>query len=334
MSTRANRLLLALGVSAATHFWLLQGDRFEFSFERPPSTPALIEARLTPRPVARVAAPPVQAPTKRPQRERVEAPPAEPAADEIEVEQTLAPQTTETVAAAESTAAPEPPPEPAKAPPPPPTAKTPVLPRRIDIEFSVARSGGGSGIAHHVWQRIGENGYRISSTLEATGIASLFMHGKYIQTSQGTIGEAGLEPQLFIVERRNKIQSASFDRNANRMSFSDGQASVELPPNAQDLLSFAFQFAYNPPQRKSLDLLLTNGRKLGQYNYLVLDDEVLSTPVGSISTVHIHKLHEPDDDGLEMWLAPDLFYAPVKMTFVEKDGTRYELNITSIKIES
>lgn len=208
------------------------------------------------------------------------------------------------------------------------------MPRRIEIEFDVARSSGGSGIARHVWQRVGEDRYRIESTLEATGLASLFMQGKYTQISEGAIGADGLAPERYQVERRNKKETARFNRDANRMEFSDGREATELPPDAQDLLSFTFQFAFEPPQRKSLNLALTNGRKLGQYNYLVLDEETLSTPVGAIPTVHIFKLHEPDDDGLELWLAPSLFYAPVKMLRVEKDGTRYELNITALRITS
>lgn len=327
-----SRLLLALGASALAHFLLLHGNRFVFEFHNPPP-PTLIEARLTPPPVA-VTPLPTHLKSPSPKAR----PKPRPANPRAEIQQALAPATEEPVAlptevspaepAIEAPAHPQ-----ALEPAPPPVANSPVMPRRIDIEFSVARSSGGSGIARHVWQRLGENGYTITSTLEATGIASLFMQGKYVQTSQGIIGEKGLQPQTYVVERRNKTQSARFDNNANRMIFSDGPE-VDLPPDTQDLLSFTFQFAYNPPQRKSLNLMLTNGRKLGNYNYLVLDDETLSTPVGSIATVHLHKLHEPEDDGLEMWLAPDLFYAPVKMLRVEKDGTRYELNITSLKIES
>lgn len=333
---RLVRLLLALAASVLAHLWLLYGNQLDLDFARSPTRSTLIEARLTP-PIDVVKPPPERIPTpikpaaRRPHAAR----PSNAVANEIEqplpsLSEPVAeapPQPENAVADAAETVAADP--EPA-APPP----ATVIMPQRIDIEFSVTRSSGGSGIARQVWQRVGEDAYTITSTLEATGIASLFMHGKYVQISRGTIGADGLQPQLFTVERRNKIESAHFDRDAGRMTFDDGQVAAELSPEAQDLLSFTFQFAYNPPQRKSLNLLLTNGRKLGRYHYLVLDDEVLQTPIGAISTVHLHKLHEPDEDGMEMWLAPDLFYAPVKMLRVEKDGTRYELNMTSLNIES
>lgn len=331
MPKAISRLLLTLGASALAHFWLLQGSRFDFELDNPRAKVTTIEARLTRR---LVAVEPLSKPTPQPQpqpraplkaqRENpitaIEPPPTPDT--EVLVEATPAASLTDTQAVPAVI-------EPASAA----LAKGPTMPRRIDIEFSVARSGGGSGVARHVWQRDGENSYTITSTLQATGIASLFVPGKYVQTSQGIISDKGLQPQIYTVERRDKTQSARFDSDAGRIIFSDG-AEINLPPDTQDLLSFAFQFAYNPPQRKSLNLLLTNGRKLGNYNYLVVGDETLSTPVGSIPTVHIYKLHEPDDDGLEMWLAPDLFYAPVKMLRVEKNGTRYELNITSLDIES
>lgn len=335
-AVRLKRLLLALAASALAHFWLFYGNDLRLNLSQPPKQSALIEARLTP-PI-RIAEPqkkPISSPVKPVRRPRIaepqatvpsqiekpSAPASEPTPETPQQAETAALEPDEAVVAAD--------PE----PPAPPTA-TVMMPRRIEIQFSVERSSGGTGIARQVWQRIGENAYTITSTIEATGIASLFMRGKYVQTSRGIIGEHGLQPQLFTVERRSKIQSAHFDRDAGRMTFDDGEVTAELPPEAQDLLSFPFQFAYNPPQRKSLNLLLTNGRKLGRYHYLVLDDEVLQTPIGAISTVRLHKLHEPDDDSMEMWLAPDLFYAPVKMLRVEKDGTRYELNVTSLNIES
>lgn len=332
---------MALALSAALHLGLMLGGHLE-SLVPAPKPPNVIEARLVARAAPRSASvePAREVVTNPPQRatrrallakedpilppaptEMTETPTRPPVPDEPETDDRVAetpiaetvPNTTE----APQTAAP-----------------SVAMPQRIEIEFAVARSSGGTGIARHVWQRIGDDRYRIESTLEATGLASLFMQGKYTQTSEGTIGANGLAPERFSVERRNKSETARFNRDANRIEFSGGREAAELPPGAQDLLSFTFQFAFEPPQRKSLNLALTNGRKLGQYNYLVLEDETLPTPVGAIPTVHIFKLHEPDDDGLEMWLAPSLFYAPLRMLRVEKDGTRYELNITALRITS
>lgn len=338
MPIALRRLLIALALSIALHIgFLLRGEWH--AFDAPPKQPDVIEAQLVARAAPRAAAiePAATPPAKQAKRR---------AAREVRQASALPEAPSETAETLAATAgSPEPTVEEPALPAPaaeatstdaPTVAATPTvtMPRRIEVEFAVARNRGGSGIARHVWQRIGEDRYRIESTLEATGIASLFMQGKYAQTSEGVIGANGLAPERFSVDRRNQNETVRFNRDANRMEFSNGQPAAELPPGAQDLLSFAFQFAFDPPQRKSLNLALTNGRKLGQYNYLILDDEILPTPVGSIATVHIFKLHEPDDDGLEMWLAPTLFYAPVKMLRVEKDGTRYELTITALRITS
>ena len=342
MSITLRRLSIALALSVAVHLGFLLNGRLD-TFSAPPKQADVIEARL----VARAAPPkavsaPAPSPIAKPTRPRQ--PTARISEDENRLprapsettETTTSPASSPETASSDQPATQSAAAEPASPPDEAVPAATPVvaMPRRIEVEFAVARSSGGSGIARHVWERIGADRYRIESTLEATGIASLFMQGKYLQISEGLIGTRGLEPERYSVDRRNKRETARFNRDAKRMEFSSGQAPAELPPSAQDLLSFPFQFAFEPPQRKSLNLALTNGRKLGQYNYLILDEETLTTPVGSIATVHIFKLHEPDDDGLEMWLAPSLFYAPVKMLFVEKDGTRYELNITALRITS
>lgn len=341
MSIALRRLSVALALSAALHLGLMLGGHFE-SLAPPPQKPSIIEARLLARAAPRAspaeptpAVTPHAAKRKPPQTPSAPQPPDLPLVPNATSDATAMPTTPEEPAIDQAAAEPLVTQTPANEPEIARNAQPSVaMPRRIEIEFDVARSSGGSGIARHVWQRIGDDRYRIESTLEATGLASLFMQGKYTQTSEGAIGTNGLAPERYQVERRNKKETARFNRDANRMEFSDGREATELPPDAQDLLSFTFQFAFQPPQRKSLNLALTNGRKLGQYNYLILDEETLTTPVGAIPTVHIFKLHEPDDDGLEMWLAPSLFYAPVKMLRVEKDGTRYELNITALRITS
>jgi hypothetical protein len=49
--------------------------------------------------------------------------------------------------------------------------------------------------------------------------------------------------------------------------------------------------------------------------------------------VRLSKLHSPDEDGLEIWLAPKYHLFPVKIRYIEKNGdVSGEAVITNIRV--
>ena len=87
----------------------------------------------------------------------------------------------------------------------------------IHFDVHYGAQGFKIGEARHDW-RLAGNKYEMSLNLEAKGLAGLFGL-QYEQRSSGTVGPAGLQPDVFSVDqRRRKRDSAHFDWVAGRVS--------------------------------------------------------------------------------------------------------------------
>jgi len=108
---------------------------------------------------------------------------------------------------------------------------------------------------------------------------------------------------------------------------------VPLPEGSQDLLSFIYQIATAPPQSGNFQLFITNGRKLDSYEYQVLGEEMLDLPMGQVRSLHLSRVHAPNEDGTDFWLGLDLHNLPVKIRFTDRDGGVAEQIASDIQIK-
>lgn len=229
------------------------------------------------------------------------------------------------------------PPEPPAAPAPPATpeaASAPAepmpiasFPSRLTLRYTAYAGEGGFLAGHTVHQwRVERNQYLITSVTEAVGLAALFLRGEYRQTSRGEIGATGLVPMEFWVQRGQegrRTEGAEFDWTNHRLNYgkSNDKREISLAPGAQDQLSVFYQLALTAPFTESVQLLLTNGRKVYLYEYRVLGDETIDTPLGKLKTQHLARV-VPDSEqgGADVWLAYDYHFLPVR--FRLKPGGR------------
>ena len=70
-----------------------------------------------------------------------------------------------------------------------------------------------------------------------------------------------------------------------------------------------------------MQLNLTNGRKLDTYEVEVGAQEVVETPMGDLRTLYVKQLRKPGDEGIEVWLAVDFAYLPVRLRFTDRAGS-------------
>ena len=215
--------------------------------------------------------------------------------------------------------------------------------QKVDAEFDVYTAGEASpsnspaGSAHMAFERMpDDNTYQIKSLIKARGLAALVIPD-LLQTSAGDIGQAGLKPRHYLYQfgnKQNKTFSADFDWEAHQLnlhSVNGSQAKV-LADGTQDLLSFMFQFMYVPPLQ-NMQLNITNGKKVGVYDYSFEGEEVISTKMGELNTVHLLRSSAEKEKTTELWLALDYQYVPVKIRETEKDGKVYVLLVKALKTE-
>ena len=156
-------------------------------------------------------------------------------------------------------------------------------------------------------------------------------------TSTGRITADGLQPLRFEGKRREddpRQVRGAFDWQSGKLSIEHDGRSEELPVSrgAQDRLSILYQFMFlSPRPGQRLDIAMTNGRKLGQYQYVVQPNVEIDTPAGRMETLHIVKQHKPDETGTELWISPRHRNVAVKV-LIEEDGVRYEQVATRIEI--
>jgi len=176
--------------------------------------------------------------------------------------------------------------------------------------------------------------YQLTWEVKATGLLGL-MYPNLVQTSEGMITETGLQPKQYKYQFGNKVDKtyeAQFNWSDKVLTLktSKGEKEMQIADNAQDLLSFMYQFMFVPPL-SNMQMNLTNGKKLAVYDYVFEGEEVLSLKLGEIKTYHIKHVKAESEDKTELWLAMDYQYLPVKIRKTEKDGTVIEQVATSIK---
>lgn len=213
------------------------------------------------------------------------------------------------------------------------------LPEQAEIQYLLYKgiNGLNVGTVVQTW-KMQNNHYSLTSIAQATGIFSLIKSGKLVQTSQGSLTENGLVPDAFWIQRGQSADStefARFDQNDKTLTFGSNQNSqtVTLPDGSQDLLSFIYQIAAAPPQSGKFQLFITNGRKLDTYEYQVIGEELLDMPIGQIRSLHLSRVHAPNEDGTDIWLGLDLHNLPVKIRFTDREGGVAEQIASAIQIK-
>jgi hypothetical protein len=204
-------------------------------------------------------------------------------------------------------------------------AKSPVS---VETDFD------GEYIETHIsYQFKSDGSYLLKSVAEAKGLAA-FALGKLTQVSEGVVTERGLKPSSFLYQygnNKDKSRRATFDWTAGTLTMEAGKKihAEDIAEGTQDFLSFMYQFMFVPPLEQ-MQLAVTDGKKLGHHVYSFEGEETLKTRMGMLRTIHIAKTNADNDRKVDLWLAMDYRYIPVKIRFTEKDGSVIEQTATRI----
>ena len=210
----------------------------------------------------------------------------------------------------------------------------------VESEFDVysdkddASNRSVAGRARLVYQRLpNSERYQIKSLIQAKGLVSLVIPD-LLQTSDGYLDDIGLQPMHYLYkfgDKKDKTFSADFDWESKKLNLHSekGDQIFDLQNGTQDLLSFMYQFMFVLPLQ-NMQLNITNGKKLGVYDYTFEGEETLTTKLGDIHTIHISRIAPEGEKKTELWLALDYQHVPVKIRETNGEGKIYELVITSL----
>lgn len=188
-----------------------------------------------------------------------------------------------------------------------------------------------SARAQLVWQHDGQR-YQARQEL---GIVLL---GARTQTSAGSLGPTGLQPERF-GDRARSEKAAHFDYAGQRVTFSTNAPDAPLATGTQDRLSVFVQLGallaaaperYPPGTRIRLQTAGTSD--VDAWTFTVEGEETLELPVGSMNTLRLQRVPRPDhayDQQAQLWLAPTLGYLPARIRLTQANGDFADLRLIS-----
>ncbi|MBU1424661.1 MAG: DUF3108 domain-containing protein [Gammaproteobacteria bacterium] len=215
-------------------------------------------------------------------------------------------------------------------------AERPPLPREAELTFAINKGTSKFRIGKAVHSlEIRDGHYVIQAVTKTVGLVSLFKSFELTQSSSGSYTRYGLQPEQFLEKRQERSGTQSnaveFSRAAQRAIFVPG-GEKPLPPDTQDILSVLYQF---PPLANThmATVSVSNGKKIENYDFEITPNEEIDSALGKLLTVRLHKLHAPNEEGLDIWLAQEYRLFPVKMRYFDRNGeVAGEAVITGIRV--
>ena len=65
---------------------------------------------------------------------------------------------------------------------------------------------------------------------------------------------------------------------------------------------------------------VTDGGKMKKYDFAIMNEEIVQTPLGPLQTVRLQRIGHDDKSMLIIWAATALKYLPVKVESTDEDG--------------
>lgn len=147
------------------------------------------------------------------------------------------------------------------------------------------------------------------------------------QRSTGRITAQGLAPLYFLDKGRSE-QATHFDREGGRVTFSNNKPDAPLATGVQDRLSVLLQLAaligaepqrHGPGTQVAVPTASTSEAETWWFS--VEGEEELQLPGGSVPTLKLQRVpRKPYDQRIELWLAPHMDYAPVRIRLTSPNG--------------
>ncbi|SEA68824.1 DUF3108 domain-containing protein [Variovorax sp. YR216] len=152
--------------------------------------------------------------------------------------------------------------------------------------------------------------------------------------STGAIGPTGIEPQRYSDKRRSEVAS-HFVRDQKTVVFSNNSPAVPLLAGAQDRLSVVLQLGalmagdpgrYPPDSVIAVQTVGTSDAEI--WTFTLSGEEQVAVQAGEFTARKLTRNpRKPFDDKIELWLAPDLGYLPIRIRQTQPNGDFIDLQL-------
>jgi hypothetical protein len=177
-----------------------------------------------------------------------------------------------------------------------------------------------SGNARLDWRHDGQQ-YEARLEVSSPGLPAR------VQRSVGKVTDEGLAPTYFSDKARSE-QATHFDRDNGRIVFSNNSPQALMAAGMQDRLSVVMQVAAlvrGEPARFTagtwINMPTAGTREAENWIFSVEGEEELELPGGKVHALRLLRLPRREfDQQVELWLAPLMDYAPVRVRLTNPNG--------------
>lgn len=184
------------------------------------------------------------------------------------------------------------------------------------------------------WQTNGSN-YTIN------GEAGVLFINALDFKSEGELNDYGVSPLLYTEKKfRKSATSTRFQRAPDTITFSASTNSYPRTGGEQDRASIVWQLASigrGDPGKivpgGVIDLFVAGDKDAETWRFQILGQEEIKVGSGSVMTWHLARKPQQGsyEKTLDIWLAPEQEWYPVKLRFTEKNGDYLDMSMSKLK---
>lgn len=205
------------------------------------------------------------------------------------------------------------------------------MPQTFNNEYST-RVLGFNITAQHQLSRL-DNGEQRLHFLAKTWFASIEEITEFAWDEDGNV-----RPLRYSYKRRglgrNRDRQLVFDWDAGTVTnvLENKSWQMDVSKNIQDQLSYQIQLQRDLINgRENLHYLIADKGGLREYNFEIVGEEVLDTPLGKVNTVKVMHSRKNHNRVTYAWLAKDWDYLLVRLQ-QEEDGDSHTISITKAEL--
>lgn len=203
--------------------------------------------------------------------------------------------------------------------------------------YTLERNGIELGTSTRSLRAAADGSYIYESSTQASGVIAWFVKDQITEYSRWTLRGAHLRPLEYVYNRDggSKTRHVKLDFNWQQNTVTntiDGVSwRMAIPPDAQDKMIYQMDIMYSllHGNRKLNYRIVDGGKKISEYNFEILGEEMLDTDLGRLNTLHIQRIG--DKRGTQVWCAPQLSYLPVRLVQQDTDGSELTMQIVSVQ---
>ncbi len=202
--------------------------------------------------------------------------------------------------------------------------------------YKVSRNNTDIGVRTHRLTQHSDH-YIYQADMHATGFASLFKSGEVIEVSQWQLRSDQIVPIRYEYrdsDNEKRHAELNFNWQTNSVTNRVGKKpwKMSIPDGTQDKFSYMLALMQDLQHgKKKAEYKIADGGRLKTYQFKVLNNETINTPIGELNTIKLQRVRTGKKNRITyLWVSPEKHYLPVKIER-HKDDNVFTMMITELK---